>query len=126
MGVYDHQTANFLRVCKAKGQAVTFRQIVPGAPADPSQPWKPTTGTVTDTAANVVFIPFQSRRLYEWQYADKDEVPKISLIGYMGYSGVQPRLKDVIMRAGTQLNIAGFSEYSPNGEIIGYVLGLAG
>lgn len=56
MTLFARQQATAKRLIDKYGQAVTWRVINDAAPADPSQPWKPTGAAPTDYPVKIVFI----------------------------------------------------------------------
>ena len=122
MGVYDRQIASAKRQIAAKGQDVTWRVLVDGAPADSSKPWKPSQATPDDKPVKIVFLPSTMANNQLIKYLKGTEVPTGSLTGLMAAVDFEPKAKDVVVRDGVELVVESIDLIAPNGEPILYTL----
>ncbi len=122
MGVFDRQIKRAKEQIAKKGQAVTWRQLSNGAPADSSKPWKPSASTKNDKPVRIVFLPLDLETRKFLSYLKGTEVPAGSFAGLMAAVDFEPAIKDVVIRDGKELTVRNFDLLSPNGEKILYIL----
>lgn len=122
MGVYDRQIASAKRQIAAKGQDVTWRVLVDGAPPDASKPWKPSAATPDDKPVKIVFLPHTTAKNQLIRYLKGTEVPTGALTGLMAAVDFEPKAKDVVIRDGVELVVESIDLIAPNGEPILYTL----
>ncbi len=120
MAVYNRQIANALRQIKAKGEAVTWRQIVPPVDDDPAHP---AVGITVDYPARIAFFPNPTLNLLSTiSTMTGTEVPTGRYYGLMGAVDFAPSIKDTVIRSsGEELGIIdknGLEELNVNGESI--------
>lgn len=122
MGVYDRQIARAAALIKAKGQSVTWRQVVDGSPSDPTAPWKPGANANVDHTVDMVFLP-EDRRDYEFLFLMAGtEVPVGKLQALMPAVPFTPAIKDVVIRDGVTYGIRTIDPLNVNGEPILYTV----
>jgi hypothetical protein len=125
MSVFARQRETAKRLIVKNGQAVVWRSLSNGAPADTAQPWKPGAGSNVDSPVSIVFLP-ENRLGYEWiaRLANTD-IPEGSGFGLMHYVSFVPTLKDTVTKGGENLRVVSIDPLAPNGEVILYVVRLA-
>lgn len=119
---YDRQIKNTLALIKRKGQTITWRQIVEGSAPDPSQPHKTNPSTIINNFVDIVFLPITRQQKRSLQYKTNSEVPKGSLMGYMGAVDFEPDLNDIVIRDGKELRISNIDITAPDNNPILYMV----
>jgi hypothetical protein len=122
MAVYSRQIASAKKLILKYGQNVTWRKLVNGSPVDINQPWKPTSGTVTDYTVSIAFFTTSKMNNETQTYVKGTDIQKGSIIGYMAAVEFAPNPNDVVIRDGEQLVVEAFDVLNVNGEIIIYEL----
>ena len=112
------------RIITAKGQAVIWRSMIEANASDPSEPYNISTPSPVDHDTSIVFFPMglQSKRYI--QSISKTLVPESYYYGLMPYvSGLEPKIKDIVIRGNEKLNVHWIDILEPNGEQILYTIG---
>lgn len=122
MARFDRQIQTALRLIAKNGEKVVWRQVTEGAPSDPSQPWNPGAPSNVDSDATICFLPVNKETRETFTFLRGTEVPKGSVLGYMGNVPFEPNLKDVVIRDGKELRISYIDLLSPNGQKILYTV----
>ena len=123
--VYARQTASALKLIKAKGQLVTWRQLTDGSPPDAAKPWIPGAATYVDKTVSIVFVPESRRDMELLRLMKGSDVPMGNLVGYMAATDFTPKIKDIVIRDSVTMGVAAIDTIAPNGEIILYELRFA-
>lgn len=120
MGVFDRQRATAKRLIVKNGQAVVWRSLSGGTPADPAKPWKP--GATVPVEHNVHIVFLNEKRIgYEWlARALNTEVPEGSGYGLLHFVDFAPNLQDAVVKDGVELKLSMVDPLAPNGEVILY------
>ena len=123
MGRFDRQIQTAKRLIAKNGQAVKWRIVRDAAPADPSQPWKPTNNaTPVEKDATICFLTVDKETYESLSYMTNGEVPMGAVLGLMGAVDFEPSLKDVVIRDGKELRLFNIDELKPNGQTILYTM----
>lgn len=119
MTVYNRQIATALRMIKARGEPITWRQL-PDPTPDAIQPWKVTPVAAVEYAdIPIVFLPF-TRLNYEFvRMLVNTEIHIGDEYGLMATVDFEPALTDVVVRAdGSVYGIANIGKLAPDGTPI--------
>jgi len=119
--VYSSQITQATRLIDAKGQTVTWRQLVDGASATP---WKPSAAVPTDTEVTMAFFPEDLQGFRVQQYRKDDSVPTGLEVAYMAQQSFTPKIKDTVIRDGKEMNVWYVDTLAPDGTDILYTVGL--
>jgi len=124
MGVYDRQIATAKRLITKYGQnAVTWKVETNGAPVDALKPWLPTEpATPVTHFVDICFLPVDKEMREFLRYIRGTEVSIGSSIGLMGAVSFTPTIKDTVLRSSVEYRIKWLEPFSPNGEIIFYII----
>ncbi len=122
MGIFDRQIAQATRMIGAKGQEVTWRQIVDGTPADTDKPWMPGEADTADYTVKMVFLPETRFNLEFLNLTEGTTVAKGRVVGLMAAQAFTPTLKDIVIRDGVNMGVRSVDPLAPNGDIIMYTV----
>lgn len=122
MGYFDGAIKRAKASIARKGQSVTWRQLVDGAPSDPAKPWRPGASTQTDNPVKIVFLPLDRTGLETYRRLVGTEATTGSCYGLMASVGFTPKKNDVVIRNGEQLTILNIKIYEPDGTPILYII----
>lgn len=120
MARFDRQIQTALRLIAKNGQNVAWRIITDTS--NPSQPWNPGEPTTDDKPVKICFLPVDKQTYESIAFRAGTDIPKVSVLGYMGAVNFEPNLKDVVIRDGVELRIAYIDKLAPNGQNILYTV----
>ena len=107
------------------GEAVTWRQIADGAPADSAKPWKPGAAVEGDIPVIVTFVPENDRQLRVQQYLKSSVIPQTLEVGLMAsYDSFTPKIKDVLLRGTVEYEVWYIDRLAPDGTDVFFRIGL--
>jgi len=125
MGVYDRQIASAIRQISAKGQSVTWRKHINGAPLDPEKPWNGSALTTEEHIVSILFLPLNLQTKKFADYMSNSSIHMGGEGGFMAAVDFEPSIKDEVVRDGKTLTIENFDLIAPNGDPILYILEFA-
>lgn len=124
MGVFDRAIKSAERQIEKYGQAITWRVVNVGVPADASKPWRPSVAADVDEPATICFLPMnrENKKLYQY-LAGTNTVPTGYTMGLMkGNVTFTPKLKDVVIRGTETYRIKNFDPVKPNEQTVLYLI----
>lgn len=108
-----------LRLIKKNGQRVVWREVENNI-VDSDKPWQQGEAQIKDNDVIICFLPIDLQTQQTLTFLKGTELPRGSVMGYMGKVPFEPNLKDVVIRDGKELRIVNIDLLSPNGEKVLY------
>lgn len=107
------------------GKAVDWVQVVDGAPADNTKPWKPGASVPTHYSPVLVRLPTNRKTMAFLEYLTGTDVPtgyeRAIMAGNVPFT---PSLKDYFVDGGKNVGIIWLDAFKPAGNVLLWTMGL--
>ena len=116
MALYDADIRSAKQMIAKYGQRVQWMEKETTLNA--AEPWKDAVVNFVQHPVSIAFFPPDTQTLRSLSHRAGTEIPKASVLGYMGAYGFEPKLGDEVSRGGIRLAVVYVDTVAPNGRSI--------
>jgi hypothetical protein len=120
---FDSAIALAIRLLAKNGQNVTLRGFTPGAPVDPTKPWRPSANTASNQTVKAVFLDYEQKYIDGTTIQSGDQkalLPSVDILN----AAIAPELEGLVVRGSELWRILDVGTLAPNGQTIMFELQL--